>query len=463
MSQQIANKTVNVVGLGATGLSLVRHLRLHGGKVRVFDGESNPSGLKQLTAEFPDITFSQHDLNHECLPISDLMGLSPGVSRNIFAIQEAISNGIEVAGDIEFFSRAMPPTSNVYAITGSNGKTTTTAIAGELAKTVDANVVVAGNIGVPVLDALAANPNTSTWVLELSSFQLESTTSLSPRNAVVLNVTANHLDRYQSLFHYAQTKASIYDRAQQQLVNRDDVWSSAMRRSSAKVTSFGFDSPPTSDDTGVVHTDTFAQLAHGGEIVVDLAQMRLRGQHNVMNAMAAVALMQPLGIRVAECRELLSRFAGVAHRYQWMGRVAGVDVIDDSKATTVVATTAALNGNQAPTWLIAGGDGKGQSFERFAVAAGHCRAVHLIGRDAPQIANALSAHGIPHRLFSSIEDATIAALDIAKPGELLLLSPACASWDMFRNFEHRATAFMEAVAAWAGSRGVALEGAVNHA
>jgi UDP-N-acetylmuramoylalanine--D-glutamate ligase len=463
MSKQFANQKVNVVGLGATGLSLVRYLRVHGAVVRVFDGAENPSGVHQLRDEFPDVTFTQHDMNRDELPTADAFALSPGVPRASLAIRQVLSAGVEVLGDIELFARATAGRSNVYAITGSNGKTTTTAIAGELAKTVDADTVVAGNIGVPVLDALSAQPEAKTWVLELSSFQLESVSTLNLRNAVVLNVSANHLDRYQSLFQYAQTKASIYEHAQQQVVNRNDIWSSSMRRTDIESTSFGFDAPPAANDTGVTEVGNFAQLVHRGEIIIDLKKMQLRGAHNAMNAMAALALMQPLGLNARDCGGVLKRFTGVAHRYQWMGRVAGIDVINDSKATTVVATVAALNGNHAPTWLIAGGDGKGQSFEDFAAAAGHCRAVHLIGRDATQIAKALTARGISHRIFASIEDATIAALDAAQPGDLLLLSPACASWDMFRNFEHRASAFMETVATWATARGVVLESAVSHA
>ncbi len=463
MSKQFANQKVNVVGLGATGLSLVRYLHARGAVVSVFDSAENPSGIQQLHEEFPGTTLTRHDMNRDELPAANVIALSPGVPRASLAIRQALSAGVEVLSDIELFARATAGKSSVYAITGSNGKTTTTAIAGELAKTVDVDAVVAGNIGVPVLDALSARPEAKTWVLELSSFQLESVTTLNPRNAVVLNVSANHLDRYQSLFKYAQTKASIYDRAQQQVVNRNDSWSASMRRTDIESTSFGFDLPPSAKDTGVTEVGNFAQLVHCGEIIIDLKQMQLRGAHNAMNAMAALALMQPLGLGVRDCNKVLRRFAGIAHRYQWMGSVAGIDVINDSKATTAVATAAALNGNRAPTWLIAGGDGKGQSFEGFAGAAGHCRAVHLIGRDAVQIAKALTVRGISHRIFTSIEDATIAALDAAQSGDLLLLSPACASWDMFRNFEHRASMFMAAVETWARARGVVLEGTVNHA
>jgi UDP-N-acetylmuramoylalanine--D-glutamate ligase len=463
MSQQFANKVVSVVGLGATGLSLVRYLQTQGAQVSVFDGAEAPSGAQQLLAQYPSVKFKRHDVSRNPLPASDLIALSPGVPRASLAVQHALGRGVEVVGDIELFAREISGKSNIYAITGSNGKTTTTAIAGEFAKTIDPATVVAGNIGAPVLDALAAKPETKTWVLELSSFQLESTSTLVPRNAVVLNISANHLDRYQSLFHYAQTKASIYDLAVQQIVNRNDTWSSSMRRTDIESTSFGFDLPRIAEDTGVAQVGNVVQLVHRGEIVIDLRNMRLRGQHNVMNAMAAMALVQPLGVSSRDCGRVLMNFAGVAHRYQWMGRVAGIDVVNDSKATTVVATAAALNGNRVPTWLIAGGDGKGQSFEDFALAAACCRAVHLIGRDAAQIAKALSARGVSHQVFSSIEDATIAALDSAQKGDLLLLSPACASWDMFRNFEHRAAAFMAAVMSWADTRGVILEGVTNHA
>jgi UDP-N-acetylmuramoylalanine--D-glutamate ligase len=457
-----ANMTCNVVGLGVTGLSLVRHLRARSASVRVFDGAEHAAGASALAQEFPDVRLTRFDVERDELPACDFIALSPGVPRASVALKAAIKRGVDVLGDIELFARSVSPRARVFGITGSNGKTTTTAIAGELAKCVDARSVVAGNIGLPVLDALAAQPEAVTWILELSSFQLESTDSLELESAAVLNVTANHLDRYSSFFDYAATKARIFNRARRQVINRDDVWSNAMERNDLPCQSFGINSPQGAH-VGVRGAGAVAQVIASGDIIVDIAQLKLRGDHNIMNAMAATALMQPLAITTEQTRAVLIDFAGVAHRYQWLGRVAGVDVINDSKATTVVATASALTGNRAPTWLIAGGDGKGQRFDELAVAAANCRSVHLIGRDASQIAAALTARGIPHETFGSMDDAVGAALNKAKAGEVLLLSPACASWDMFRNFEHRAQVFVAAVNAWATANSETLEGGGRNA
>jgi UDP-N-acetylmuramoylalanine--D-glutamate ligase len=452
--------TINVVGLGATGLSLVRHLHSRGARITVLDGNEEPAAAEQLRRDYSDVTLRRCDVAHDVLPPSDLIALSPGVPRASFAIQRALDNGTPVVGDVELFARAVAANAKTFAITGSNGKTTTTALAGALAKTIDPGSIVAGNIGLPILDALAANPAAKTWVLELSSFQLESTSSLALENAAVLNVSANHLDRYHSFFHYAAVKESIFAHSRRQVVNRDDLWSMSMRRDDLTTTTFGMGAP-AADDIGMRQSASLAEVVRNGDIIVDVSKMRLRGNHNVMNAMAAYALIRSMGLDHDNSRQVLEDFSGVAHRYQWMGSVAGVDIINDSKATTVVATVSALSGNQSPTWLIAGGDGKGQSFDDLATAASTCRAVHLIGRDADSIAAALGKRGVPYRKFSALDDAVSEALDQARAGDVVLLSPACASWDMFRNFEHRAEVFNSAVNAWAHAHGRTLDREVN--
>ncbi len=462
MSNSLANCRVNVVGLGATGLSLVRHLHARGAIVTVLDGSANPAGEMLLRDKFPSVTVKRHDVTSDALPPCDLIALSPGVPRASYALNTAIKAGIPVVGDIELFARTAAADAKVFGITGSNGKTTTTAIAGEIAKRVDQNAVVAGNIGLPILDALAEKPNCKTWVLELSSFQLESTQSLVLESATVLNVSANHLDRYPSFFDYAASKSAIFVNAKKQVINRDDVWSNSMRRSGVKQVSFGGSTPSSDDEVGLRASPTVTHLLHGQTSIVSAADMQLRGAHNYMNALAAYAITLPLAPSSASVGAVMRSFAGVAHRYQWIGRVGGVEVINDSKATTVVATSAALNGNRKPTWLIAGGDGKGQSFDELAAACGHCKAVHLIGQDAAAIAAALNGKGIKNVRFTSIEDAVQSALDQAIAGDVLLLSPACASWDMFRNFEHRAERFGVAVRQWAAARGDAFEEPVKH-
>ncbi len=459
MTVSYSGISANVVGLGATGLSLVRYLRSRGATVRVFDSSASPAGRERLEREFPGLVPAQIDLARDELPTSELIALSPGVARACPAIARAIARGVRVVGDIELFALENNGNSKVYAVTGSNGKTTTTSITEAIARKVDLQSRAAGNIGLPVLDAQLEYPQTKHWVLELSSFQLESTSSLECESAAVLNVTDNHLDRYPSFFAYASAKARIFDRCKRQVINRDDAWSSAMRRFDLPSTSFGRAAPRADDEYGLDR----GRLVRGGTALVALDSLQLRGEHNALNALAAVALSAPLNPSADAVRLALEGFQGVAHRYEWLGDIDGVEIINDSKATTVVAAAAALASSRAPTWLIAGGDGKAQSFAALATAAAGCRAVHLIGKDAAQIAAALELAGVYYRRFDSLEDATIAALDAARGQARVLLSPACASWDMFANFEQRAEVFAKTVRSWAKSHGKALSKERAHA
>lgn len=455
---QCANSRATVVGLGATGLSLARFLHRRGAVVTAVDASDAPAALTQLRQEMPDVQFQRCDLARDRLPAADFIALSPGVPRAGAAVQAALANGTPVWGDIELFAREVAADARVFAVTGSNGKTTTTALAGELARTVDAAATVAGNIGVPILDALAAAPTCRTWVLELSSFQLESTCSLRSEAAAVINVTPNHLDRYPSLFDYAASKAHIFDGAARQVINRDDMWSASMRRRAVAATTFGATRPQQAGDFGISAVGDAAMLMRGERPLLAARALGVPGAHNAQNALAALALVDSLPLAADAQERVLRGFRGMPHRCQPLGRVRGVRVIDDSKATTVIATVAALDGLATPTWLIAGGDGKGQDFRDLVPAAArHCRAVHLIGRDADQLAAALTAGGVPWRKFSTLADAVSAALDAAQPGEQLLLSPACASWDMFRNFGHRAEVFLQAVQQWAQAKGTPLQ------
>jgi UDP-N-acetylmuramoylalanine--D-glutamate ligase len=454
-----AGMKVNVVGLGATGLSLVRFLHAKGATVRVFDSNADAAGRDRLASEFPSVPFERIDLSRERLPAADMIALSPGVPRALRAIAMVIEAGVNVVGDIELFSQEYLANRSIFAITGSNGKTTTAQFSLALTKIADSSSVAAGNIGLPVLDAVREHAHARTWVLELSSFQLESTSSLECECATVLNVTANHLDRYPSFFDYAASKARIFAHAKRQAINRDDPWSSSMRKFEGDCITFGKSKSNSDRDLSIEGN----AIVRGGTKIVSLADMRVRGEHNAMNAMAALALTASLDLPEEEVRRALCEFPGVPHRYEWLGNVAGIEVINDSKATTVVAASAAINGSDAPTILIAGGDGKGQSFDAFAMAAKKCRTVHLIGHDANAIADALATAGVGHRRFASLEDATIAALDRAHAGDRVLLSPACASWDMFRNFEHRADVFANTVREWAKARGHAFTKERGHA
>lgn len=445
-----------VVGLGVTGLSLVRFLKKRGANVRVVDSNPSAAGREQLQSEFPDVDISTVDMTRDSLPASDFIALSPGVPRSSRAIQASADAGVAVMGDIELFAREVSSEAAVFAVTGSNGKTTTTALAGELARSVRADARAAGNIGIPILDALEETPACSTWVLELSSFQLESTESLQLQSAAVINVTDNHLDRYPSFFAYAAAKERIFARSRRQVLNRADVWSMSMRRPALDVVTFGSDRPGSARDYGVGLQQGGPALMCGDAVVSLVSDLGVRGSHNVQNALAALALTASMDIPVEQQRSTLQRFTGMPHRFQCIGSIDGVRLIDDSKATTVVATNAALEGLTVPTWLIAGGDGKGQQFSALGkTARKHCKAVHLIGRDAAAIAASLDIEGVPNRVFSTLEDATQVALDQAVAGEQVLLSPACASWDMFRNYGHRAEVFAAAASEWARVHGKA--------
>lgn len=446
------------MGLGATGLSLVRFLTKRGARVCVVDGSPSAPGRDQLLKEFPDVDFRAVDVTRDALPASDFIALSPGVPRSSQAIATHLRSGTPVTGDIELFAREVQESADVFAVTGSNGKTTTTALAGELAKCARADARVAGNIGIPILDALDETPNCSTWVLELSSFQLESTQSLALQSAAVINVTDNHLDRYPSFFAYAASKERIFMRARRQVLNRADMWSMSMRRPALDVVTFGADRPDGPADYGIDASGGDMLLMCGSRPITEVSALGIAGSHNVQNALAALALTSSLGVTGGDQRETLRKFQGMPHRYQYLGRIDGVRLIDDSKATTVVATRSALDGLTAPTWLIAGGDGKGQEFSALGKAArAHCKAVHLIGRDAPAIAASLDVAGVHNETFASLQDATWGALDKAVAGDQILLSPACASWDMFRNYSHRADVFVSAATEWASSRGKTFE------
>ncbi len=448
------NAKATVVGLGATGLSLVRFLRKRGATVTVVDGDDAPAALEQLQREFPEVAFRSLDLARDTLPASDFIAISPGVPRTSVSIARALTSGTPIYGDIELFAREVSSDALVFAVTGSNGKTTTTALAGELAKRARSDARAAGNIGIPILDALAETPTCLTWVLELSSFQLESTDSLRLESAAVINVTDNHLDRYPSFFGYAASKERIFTHAKRQVLNRADPWSMSMRRVGIDTVSFGSDQAESARDFGIDTIGGAQTLMHGQATVLAVSEMGIGGAHNAQNAIAALALTHSLDVSLDAQRDVLRTFAGMPHRFQSIGSIDGVSLIDDSKATTVIATAAALSGNATPTWLIAGGDGKGQAFTTLGrIASKSCKAVHLIGRDAPMIASALQASGVPYRIFTTLDDATNAALDGAVAGDQVLLSPACASWDMFRNYGHRAEVFTAAAREWARSRG----------
>ena len=440
-----------VVGLGQTGFSCVRYLCAQGYRVTVVDSRAQPPRLHELRAQYPDVIAHTGGLDAQILAQADLLVVSPGIALREPAIAAAQARGVQAVGDVEIFAQvARAP---VLAITGANGKSTVTSLVGAMCEAAGLNTIVGGNIGVPVLDLLdAAVPDV--YVLELSSFQLETTHSLKPHAATVLNLTPDHMDRYRDLAEYAAAKARIFHGDGLMVLNRDDPETLRMLRTGRPVRTFGLDTPPHDDDYGVVIHGGEEWLVRGARKLVAAKELPLPGRHNAANVLAAMALVAALDVPFdAMVRAALS-FRGLKHRTQLVAEIDGVQFIDDSKGTNVGATVAALSGMTAPAILIAGGDGKGQDFAPLqAAVAAHTRAVVLIGRDGALIAQALNA-AVPIHFAADMDAAVARARELAQPGDVVLLSPACASFDMFKNYEHRGQVFAQAVQRLRGAKRV---------
>jgi UDP-N-acetylmuramoylalanine--D-glutamate ligase len=448
------NRNVVVLGLGITGLSAVRWALSRRAQVRVADARSDPPCRAALAAAHPEVGFTAGAFDDATFAGADLVVISPGVPRRQPAIDAAVARGAELVGDIELFARALPPGQRLLAVTGSNGKTTVATLTGALLRAAGLRASVAGNIGEAVLDVLARHEGGEPWpdvfVLELSSYQLESTSSLAATAACVLNVTENHLDRYGSIEAYAAAKARILVNARAQVLNRGDARSLAMWAPGHRCDTFGSDAPPRENDWGLVDRAGGRWIARGDDALVDAAALSLVGSHNVLNAMAALALTAQVTAIDDAVLSALVAFKGLPHRMEPVTEAAGVLFVNDSKATTVAATLAALEGIGRQAVLIAGGDGKGQDFSTLAAGVeAHCRAVVLLGRDAPRIASALAGGRVPMETVAGLEPAVARATTLAKRGDAVLLSPACASLDMFRDYIERGDRFKAAVQAYA--------------
>ncbi|HXM80878.1 MAG TPA: UDP-N-acetylmuramoyl-L-alanine--D-glutamate ligase [Burkholderiales bacterium] len=434
----LAGKRVLVLGLGDTGLSVARWVKHQGGTVRVADTRESPPRKQAFAGELHTGPFSAALLHGV-----DLLCLSPGLPLTDPLVRKALQQGIPVVGDIELFAWHARQKSRVLAVTGTNGKSTVTALAGHLLREAGVDCEVAGNIGPAVLDAsLKRDAPPAAWVLELSSYQLETTWSLDSDAAVMLNLTEDHLDRYPSLAEYGAAKARIFLGSGIQVLNRDDRRSLAMAQPGRTRVTFGLDRPAADGDFGV----DAGVLVQGRTPLLRADELPILGLHNVANALAACALARTLGILHRALAEGLRSFHGLAHRLQLVASQNAVDWYDDSKGTNVGATVAALRGLGKKTILILGGDGKGQDFSPLAgPAAQFARMILLIGRDAPRIAEALKGSGVKLEHCGSLEEAVEKALRNAAPGDAVLLSPACASWDMFRDYRHRGEVFAAAV------------------
>ncbi|WP_308366569.1 MULTISPECIES: UDP-N-acetylmuramoyl-L-alanine--D-glutamate ligase [unclassified Microbulbifer] len=462
-----------VIGLGATGQSVVRFLVRAGFSPVVVDSRSQPPGLEQFQREFPQVPVECGPLKEETLLDASEIIASPGIALSEPALQKAVAEGIPVIGDIELFARELrklsrPP--EVAAITGSNGKSTVTTLLGLMAERAGVDVRVGGNIGVPVLDLLEPSveqkepsaeqeepsaeqeePLPQLFVLELSSFQLETTGSLTPTVATILNLSADHMDRYESLADYHRAKQRIYRGARQLVVNRADPLTRGPLSKDSREWSFGLDRPDL-QQFGLVQSEGEEWLARGVEKLLPVGELAMVGRHNVANALAALALGCAVALPMEAMLSTLRTFKGLPHRCERILDLEGVTYVNDSKGTNVGATRAALDGlatGSAKIVLIAGGDGKGADFAPLAESAAALRALVTIGVDGDRVADAFAGQLENHRAVS-MEDAVARARALAQPGDYVLLSPACASFDMYRNFEARGDDFRRAVVELAG-------------
>ncbi|GBC55609.1 UDP-N-acetylmuramoyl-L-alanine--D-glutamate ligase [Pseudomonas sp. WS 5018] len=435
-----------VVGLGKSGMSLVRHLARRGLPFAVVDTRANPPELATLKAEYPDVQVRCGELDVDFLCTASELLVSPGLAVSTPALQEAAARGVKLSGDIELFAReAKAP---IVAITGSNAKSTVTTLVGEMAAAAGRTVAVGGNLGTPALDLLA--DDVDLYVLELSSFQLETTEQLNAEVATCLNISEDHMDRYSGLPAYHQAKHRIFRGARQVVVNRDDRLSRPLVGEDVPTWTFGLGKPDFKG-FGLFEEKGEKYLAFQFEALMPVRELKMRGAHNQSNALAALALGHAVGLPFGPMLDTLRRFTGLPHRCQWVGDRAGVSYYDDSKATNVGAALAAIEGLGADIdgklVLIAGGDGKGADFSALrAPVARYCRAVVLLGRDAPRLAEALGEAAVLIRV-ASLEEAVQRAAECAESGDAVLLSPACASLDMFKNFEERGRLFAAAVEA----------------
>ncbi|NDY92281.1 UDP-N-acetylmuramoyl-L-alanine--D-glutamate ligase [Ideonella livida] len=555
---------VLILGLGDSGLAMARWCAAHGAQVRVWDSREAPPQAQALARDVPHAQFFSGPLEASALGETRLLlkspGLAPGDARIAPLLHAAQARAVVVQGELDLFARALAElraavayAPQVLAITGTNGKTTTTSLTAQLVERAGRRVGLAGNIGPTLLDtlahALASEPEPApapappvdelplgdlqaepgvddpfdapdeatadaaglaesavvvpaprprfsvlpeVWVLELSSFQLDGVQGFEPSAGTVLNITQDHLDWHGGMAAYAQAKSRVFGEQAVMVVNRDDPLVEAMvpapqwvsggrgrprRLQGRAVCRFGLDAPRQPGDFGLVVESGMAWLVRAQPLeqgvrpedaelrlqrLMPADALRIRGRHNAANALAALALATAIGCPLAPMLHGLREYRGEPHRVELVGQVGGVEAFDDSKGTNVGATVAALNGLGADRGtsrlvLILGGDGKGQDFTPLAEpVARHVRAVALIGRDAPAIAQALAHTDVPLHTLPTLEEATAWCFAQALPGDAVLLSPACASLDMFRHYGHRAQVFIEAVQALALERGELL-------
>ena len=429
-----------IVGLGKTGLSCARYLQEQGIAFDFADTREQPALLVSAKEQFPNAGILLGEFSEALLDGVQMLVLSPGVDPRQAMVRSAYLRGLDVVGDIELFSREVRQP--VVAITGSNGKSTVTELLGAMAKAAGINVAVGGNLGTPSLDLLKSSAQL--YVLELSSFQLETVQSLEPSVAVVLNVSADHLDRYDSFADYSAVKSRVYDNAKISLLNLDDALVMAMPVH-GEIREFSVVQEPSASQYGLRLRETELWLALGSKYLLPVSELKLKGRHNYANALAALALGDAVGLPRAAMLSALVDFTGLEHRTQWVAEQHSITYVNDSKATNVGATAAAVLGIGQQQVLIAGGVSKDQDFSPLCkVLEGRVRHVVLMGRDADKLRQAIHL-ACSTSVAVDMQDAVVQAQAKALAGDTVLLSPACASFDMYSGFEARGADFIDCV------------------
>ncbi|MDB5941796.1 MAG: murD [Ramlibacter sp.] len=500
----LRDQSVLVLGLGASGYAMARWAARCGARVTVADTREEPPQLAALRENLPDAAFVAGAFDAALLENSGARAVfrSPGLSPAQVApvLVAATERGIRVSGELGLFAEALVDLGTqqaygpaVLAITGTNGKTTVTALTGQLVERAGKRTAVAGNIGPTLLETLSekldAGELPQVWVIELSSFQLEGVDNFEPTAATVLNLTQDHLDWHGSMDAYGAAKARVFGHGALMVLNREDPLVMKMLPAPVRLKggkheqrdhiTFGADMPQRPGDFGIEVVNGMAWLVRALEAdetrrkrgdeaqeihiqrLMPADALRIRGRHNAVNALAALALAGAAGCPLGPMLYGLREYRGEPHRVESVGIVNQIEYFDDSKGTNVGATVAALQGLGAERKLVVilGGDGKGQDFSPLAApVARHARAAVLIGRDAPLIRAVLEPAGVTLLDAESMEHAVSLATQRAHAGDAVLMSPACASFDMFRNYPHRAEVFRAAVQAVADQAGVQLEG-----
>ena len=442
MINSFYKKRVLLIGLGDTGQSVLHFLTNQNCFIKAIDTRTNVEGLSEIKTKFKDVEFITGQMFHESI-IKDieLIVISPGVSLKESYVVAALDKGIPVIGDIEIFAQIKEKNSKVIGITGSNGKTTVTSLVGELLEASGITTIVAGNIGIPILNTLDETAP-EVYVLELSSYQLESTYSLDLETATILNISEDHMDRYSSIDEYAKAKYRIFNHAKKCILNRDDDYLKPL----IKYDTITFGNHVDEKNYGIKKNGSQYFIAKGNVEIIAVDEIKLKGIHNIQNVMAALALCEPFNVSNNAIKKVLAEFEAPPHRMEYVDSISGIDFYNDSKGTNVGATIAAIKSMTKPILLVAGGDGKNQNFSPLMhVTKDKIKHVALIGADAEIMQKAFSAAAIPNHIEKSLEDAIHKSFELANKGDVVLLSPACASTDMFKNYVERGNLFKACV------------------